>query len=102
VRIHNMVNPLTAGRSVSITRNTSTICSVFFATLLSAEVFRASHIRSFRNVLTRFRRNRGGSDRGRVRTVAPMFFALLFAIIETALMFLPARSRDRDARIRAA
>jgi Flp pilus assembly protein TadG len=46
-----------------------------------------SHIRSFRNVLSRFRRNRGGSAAVEFALVAPMFFALLFAIIETAFMF---------------
>jgi Flp pilus assembly protein TadG len=46
-----------------------------------------SHIRSFRNLLCRFRRNRGGSAVVEFALVAPMFFALLFAIIETALMF---------------
>lgn len=46
-----------------------------------------SHIRSFRNLLNRFRRNRGGSTVVEFALVAPMFFALLFAIIETALMF---------------
>lgn len=46
-----------------------------------------SHIRSFRNVLNRFRRNRRGSTVVEFALVAPMFFALLFAIIETAFMF---------------
>jgi Flp pilus assembly protein TadG len=34
-----------------------------------------------------FRRNRGGSAAVEFALVAPMFFALLFAIIETALVF---------------
>jgi Flp pilus assembly protein TadG len=46
-----------------------------------------SHIRSFRNLLSRFRRNRGGSTAVEFALVMPIFFALLFAIIETALMF---------------
>ena len=46
-----------------------------------------SHIRSFSQLLRRFRRNRGGSAVVEFALVAPMFFALLFAIIETALMF---------------
>jgi Flp pilus assembly protein TadG len=46
-----------------------------------------SHIRSFRNVLNRFRRNRRGATVVEFALVAPMFFALLFAIIETAFMF---------------
>jgi Flp pilus assembly protein TadG len=46
-----------------------------------------SHIRSFRNVLNRFRRNRRGATVVEFALVAPMFFALLFAIIENAFMF---------------
>jgi len=46
-----------------------------------------SHIRSFSSLLRRFRRNRGGSAVVEFALVAPLFFALLFAIIETALMF---------------
>jgi len=46
-----------------------------------------SHIRSFSRLLRRFRRNRRGSAVVEFALVAPMFFALLFAIIETALMF---------------
>ena len=46
-----------------------------------------SHIRSFSSLLRRFRRNRSGSAVVEFALVAPMFFALLFAIIETALMF---------------
>ncbi len=40
-----------------------------------------------RNVLRRFRRNRRGSAAVEFALVAPVFFALLFAIIETALVF---------------
>jgi len=40
-----------------------------------------------RNVLRRFGRNRRGSAAVEFALVAPVFFALLFAIIETALMF---------------
>jgi Flp pilus assembly protein TadG len=39
------------------------------------------------SVLRRFRRNRGGSAAVEFALVAPVFFALLFAIIETALVF---------------
>lgn len=46
-----------------------------------------SHIRSFSSLLRGFRRNRGGSAAVEFALVAPMFFALLFAIIETAFMF---------------
>lgn len=42
---------------------------------------------SFRNLWRRFRRNRRGSAAVEFALVAPMFFALLFAVIETALMF---------------
>jgi Flp pilus assembly protein TadG len=40
-----------------------------------------------RSVLRRFRRNRRGSAAVEFALVAPVFFALLFAIIETAIMF---------------
>jgi len=40
-----------------------------------------------KNVLRRFRRNRRGSVAVEFALVAPVFFALLFAIIETAIMF---------------
>ena len=39
------------------------------------------------NLLRRFRRNRSASAAVEFALVAPVFFALLFAIIETALMF---------------
>jgi Flp pilus assembly protein TadG len=42
---------------------------------------------SVRSVFRRFRRNRGGSAAVEFALVAPVFFALLFAIIETAIMF---------------
>src|SRR5215467_4655352 len=42
---------------------------------------------SFRSLLRRFGRNGRGSAVVEFALVAPMFFALLFAIIETALMF---------------
>jgi Flp pilus assembly protein TadG len=42
---------------------------------------------SSRSLLRRFRRNRRGSAAVEFALVAPMFFALLFAIIETGLMF---------------
>lgn len=40
-----------------------------------------------RKVLRRFRRNRRGSAAVEFALVAPIFFALLFAIIETAIVF---------------
>ena len=42
---------------------------------------------SFRTVLRRFRRNRRGSAAIEFALVAPVFFALLFAILETAIVF---------------
>ncbi|OAF19093.1 MULTISPECIES: TadE/TadG family type IV pilus assembly protein [Bradyrhizobium] len=42
---------------------------------------------TLRTALRRFRGNRRGSAAVEFALVAPMFFALLFAIIETALMF---------------
>jgi Flp pilus assembly protein TadG len=43
--------------------------------------------RPLQKVLRRFRRNRRGSAAVEFALVAPVFFALLFAIIETALVF---------------
>jgi Flp pilus assembly protein TadG len=40
-----------------------------------------------RNILRRFRRSRAGSAAVEFALVAPVFFALLFAIIEVAIMF---------------
>lgn len=42
---------------------------------------------SIATAIRRFRRSRGGSAAVEFALVAPMFFALLFAIIETGLMF---------------
>src|SRR5471030_2957823 len=42
---------------------------------------------SAKGLLRRFRRSRGGSAAVEFALVAPMFFALLFAIIETAIVF---------------
>lgn len=47
----------------------------------------AASTASLRNVLRRFRRNRRGSAAVEFALVAPVFFALLFAIIETAMVF---------------
>jgi Flp pilus assembly protein TadG len=47
----------------------------------------AASTASFRNLLRRFRANRRGSAALEFALVAPVFFALLFAIIETAIMF---------------
>jgi Flp pilus assembly protein TadG len=48
----------------------------------------AASAASVRNFLRRFRRNRQGSAAVEFAIVAPVFFALLFAIIETAIVFL--------------
>jgi Flp pilus assembly protein TadG len=45
-------------------------------------------IASITNALRRFRRNRRGATAVEFALVAPLFFALLFAIIETAMVFL--------------
>jgi Flp pilus assembly protein TadG len=42
---------------------------------------------SFGNALRRFRRNRRGSAAVEFALVAPVFFALLFGLVETSLMF---------------
>jgi Flp pilus assembly protein TadG len=42
---------------------------------------------SVKGLLRRFRRSRGGSAAVEFALVAPMFFALLFVILETAIMF---------------
>src|ERR1700720_2101286 len=47
----------------------------------------AASTAAVRNALRRFRRNRRGSAAVEFALVAPVFFALLFAIIETAMMF---------------
>ena len=47
----------------------------------------AASMASFRNALRRFRRNRRGSAAVEFSLVALPFFALLFAIIETAIVF---------------
>jgi Flp pilus assembly protein TadG len=47
----------------------------------------AASIASVNNALRRFRRNRRGSAAVEFALVAPVFFALLFAIIETAIVF---------------
>jgi Flp pilus assembly protein TadG len=47
----------------------------------------AASITATRNALRRFRRNRRGSAAVEFALVAPVFFALLFAIIETSIVF---------------
>ena len=48
----------------------------------------AAPITSARKLLRRFRRNRRASAAVEFALVAPAFFALLFAILETAIVFL--------------
>lgn len=48
---------------------------------------RAAPTASGRHVWRRFRRNGAGSAAVEFALVAPVFFALLFAIIETGIMF---------------
>jgi Flp pilus assembly protein TadG len=57
--------------------------------LLSGDFFMPSvaSTASVKGLWRRFRRNRRGSAAVEFALVAPVFFALLFAIIETALMF---------------
>jgi Flp pilus assembly protein TadG len=47
----------------------------------------AASTASLRNVVRRFRRNRRGSAAVEFALVAPVFFALLFAILEASMMF---------------
>ena len=44
-------------------------------------------IASFSTLLRRFRRSRNGSAAVEFALIAPLFFALLFAVLETAIMF---------------
>jgi Flp pilus assembly protein TadG len=46
------------------------------------------------SVVRRFRSNQGGSAAGEFALVAPLFFALLFAIIETGLVFFASQSLE--------
>ncbi len=51
----------------------------------------ATSLTALNKALRRFRRNRRGSAAIEFALIAPMFFALLFAIFETALMFFAAQ-----------
>jgi Flp pilus assembly protein TadG len=53
---------------------------------------------SLRNKLRRFRRSRRGSTLVEFALVAPLFFALLFAIVETALMFFASQILETVAQ----
>ena len=54
----------------------------------------AASTASLRNILRRFRRSRRGSVAVEFALVAPVFFALLFAIIETAIMFFASQALE--------
>lgn len=51
----------------------------------------ATSLTALNRTLRRFRRNRRGSAAIEFAFIAPLFFALLFAILETALMFFAAQ-----------
>lgn len=51
----------------------------------------ATSLTALNKILRRFRRNRRGSAAIEFAFIAPLFFALLFAILETALMFFAAQ-----------
>jgi Flp pilus assembly protein TadG len=55
-------------------------------------------IASFRTLLRRFRRNRNGSAAVEFMLIAPLFFALLFAVIETAIMFFASQVLETVAQ----
>src|ERR1700732_998768 len=54
----------------------------------------ASSTAAATNVFRRFRRNRRGSAAVEFALVAPVFFALLFAIIETAIVFFASQALE--------
>src|SRR4051794_28950537 len=53
---------------------------------------------SVRHVLRRFRRNRRGSAALEFAFIAPVFFGLLFAILETSLVFLASQVMESAAQ----
>ena len=56
---------------------------------------------SLKNLLHRFRRHRRGSAAVEFALVAPIFFALLFAIVEVALMFFASQVLETVAQTSA-
>jgi Flp pilus assembly protein TadG len=56
---------------------------------------------TFRKMLRRFGRNRRGSAAVEFAMVAPVFIALLFAIIETAIMFFAGQALESITQISA-
>ena len=53
---------------------------------------------SVRKLLRRFRRNRGGSAAVDFALVAPVFFALLFGILESGLLFFADQTLESVAQ----
>src|ERR1700674_1936102 len=73
----------TLQQSVSATsRQSHNCCRVGVSSMSSPAASTAA-----RRIFRRFRRNRRGSAAVEFALVAPVFFALLFAIIETGIMF---------------
>jgi Flp pilus assembly protein TadG len=54
----------------------------------------ASNAAARNNIFRRFRRSRRGSAAVEFALVAPLFFALLFAILETAIMFFASQALE--------
>jgi Flp pilus assembly protein TadG len=54
--------------------------------------------RGSRNILARFRRNRRGSAAVEFALVAPVFFALLFAILESGILFFASQVLESVAQ----
>jgi Flp pilus assembly protein TadG len=57
----------------------------------------STSLRGINKVLRRFRRNQRGASAIEFALVAPLFFALLFAILETALMFFASQVLETTA-----
>jgi Flp pilus assembly protein TadG len=55
-------------------------------------------IASFHRLLRRFRRNRNASAAVEFMLIAPLFFALLFAVVETAIMFFASQVLETVAQ----
>ena len=55
-------------------------------------------IASFCTILRRFQRNRDGDAAVQFMLIAPLFFALLFAVIETAIMFFASQVLETVAQ----
>jgi Flp pilus assembly protein TadG len=56
---------------------------------------------SLKNLMRRFRRHRRGSTAVEFALVAPVFFALLFAIVEVALMFFASQVLETITQVSA-